>query len=95
MYVCIWLCMYVHYVSEICAEGMFESFPQWLRIMWKVGVKNIPFFKWAPVSLKFNFQKRKQLGYNLQDTVLHVTITFSVKQSKGKQEQAADPFNCP
>ena len=51
--------------------------------------------------LKFDFQKRKQLyfseenylNYTKKDTVLHVSITFSLKQ--GKQEQAVDPFGCP
>ena len=56
--------------------------------------------------LKFDFKKKKKkkrkqlhfskenyLNYTKKDTILHVTITFSL--NKGKQEQAVDPFRCP
>ena len=51
--------------------------------------------------LKFDFQKKKIITffrrklYNLhkKDTILHVTITFFLKQKQ--QEQAVDSFGCP
>ena len=95
------LTMYI-YVSKLCAEGIFMSFPWWLK-------KNENEVKLALFSndfqmraiLKFVFQKCKQwhlseencLNYTQKDTILHVTITVFLKQDK--QEQAVDPLLCP
>ena len=49
------------YVSEVRAEGIFVSFPWWLK-MWKVGQKQ-PFFQMSAI-FKFDFQKRKQLRFS-------------------------------
>ena len=49
------------YVSGICAEGIFVSFPWWLKTR-KVG-KNSPSFQMSAI-LKFDFQKRKQLHFS-------------------------------
>ena len=50
------------YVSEICAEGIFVTFPWWLK-----NVKNrskIALFFQMSAILKFDFQKREQLRFS-------------------------------
>ena len=90
------------YVSEICGKGIFVSFPWWLKNV-KSRLKITPpfFFFQMGAILKFDFQKRKQfhfseenyLNYTKKTKFCLMTITFSL--SKGKQEQAADPFGSP
>ena len=78
------------YVFEICAEGIFVTFPWWLKNVKSRSTEIAPFFfKWAPF-FKFDFQKRKQLrlsdvnylNYTKKDPNLPVTTTFSLKQGE-------------
>ena len=52
------------YVSEICAKGIFVTFP-WLLKNVKSKSKIAPFFQMSAI-LKFDFQKRKQLRFFLK-----------------------------
>ena len=51
------------YVSEICAEGIFVTFPWWLKNV-KIRSEIAPFFFQMSAILKFDFQKRKQLRFS-------------------------------
>ena len=63
-------------------------------------VKTSPFFQMSAI-LKFDFQKKKQLHQQLQqlhkyDIILHVTITFSLKQGETRSsEQAVNSLFSP
>ena len=46
---------------------------------------------WNLISKK----KSKLSKLHKKDPILHVATTFSLKQIKGKQEQAMDPFHTP
>ena len=75
------------HVSEICAVGIFVTFPWWLKNV-KSRSKIAFFFKWAPfwnlISKKkiitFFWSKLSKLHKN--DPILHVTTTFSLKQGE-------------
>ena len=82
------------YVSAICAEGTSVTFP-WLLENVKSRSKIAPFFS-NERHLKFDFKKKSKLSkLHKKDPILHVATTFSLKQIKGKQEQAMDPFHTP
>ena len=76
------MCMYV---SEISAEGIFVSFPWWLK-----NVKNrskIALFSnerhfeiWFPKKIIITFFGRKLFKLHKKETILHVTISFFLKQ---------------
>ena len=88
------------YVSEVCAEGIFVSFLWWLRNV-KSRSKNSFFFQMSAI-LKFDFKKKKKnkIFYfektnnfffkklHRKDTILHMTITFSLKQGQTKMSSA-------
>ena len=73
------------YVSEICAEGIFETFPWWLKNV-KSRSKIAFFFKWAPFwnliskrkTITFFWSKLSKL--HKKDPILHVATTFFLKQ---------------
>ena len=76
------MCMYV---SEICAKGIFVLFPWWLK-----NVKNrskIALFSnerhfeiWFPKKIIITFFGRKISKLHKKETILHVTISFFLKQ---------------
>ena len=70
------------------AEGIFVSFPSWLKHV-KSGSKIAPFFNWAlfldliskKKTIAFFRRKLSKLHtQKKQNTILHVTFTFSLKQ---------------
>ena len=64
--------------------------------MWEVGQK-YPFFIWAPFSNLISkkklitFFKRKLSKLHKKDQILHVKITFSLKQ--GQTRTSSGPFD--
>ena len=84
------------YVSEICAEGIFVTFP-WLLKNVKSRSK-IALFQMSAI-LKFDFQKRKQLRFfwsklskqHKKDPILHVATTFFLKQEETRTSHAPIP----
>ena len=52
------------YVSEVCAEGIFVTFPWWLKNVksWS-KIAPPPFFFQMSAILKFDLQKRKQMHF--------------------------------
>ena len=85
-------------VSEICAEGIFVTFPWWLKNVKRrskiVVFSNERHFEiWFPKQKTITFFWSKFSKTHKKDPILHVTTTFS--QNKGKQEQAVDPFHTP
>ena len=86
------------FLCKICAEGIFLSFPWWLKNV-KSGSK-ITLFQMDTI-LECVFQKWKQLHfsdenyliYTKKDTILHVTITFFLKQ--GQTRTSSGPITVP
>ena len=75
------------YVSEICAEGIFVSFYWWLKNVkstLKIALSsNERHFELSFPKKKTNtFFRRKLSKLHKKDTILHVTITFSLKQGQ-------------
>ena len=82
------------YVSGICAEGILQSFPWWLKNV-KSRSKISLFFKWAPFWNLIS-KKVKQLHFseeNYKNTILHLTFTFSLKQ--GETRTSSGPIWVP
>ena len=84
------------YVSEICAEGIFVTFPWWLK-----NVKSrsrIAFFQMSTI-LKFDFQKRKQfrfsevnyLNYTKKTQFCMRQLHFSLKQRETRTSHGSIP----
>ena len=76
------------YVFQICAEGIFVTFPWWLENV-KSRSKIAFFFKWAPfwnlISKKENnyvFFWSKLSKLHKKDPILHVTTTVFLKQGE-------------
>ena len=88
------MCMFV---SEICAEGIFVTFPWWLKNV-KSRSKNSPFFQMSAI-LKFDFQKSKQLrfpevnylNFPKKDPILNVATTFFLKQGETRTSHGPIP----
>ena len=84
------------YVSEICAEGIFVTFPWWVQTV--KSRSKIALFQISAI-LKFDVQRKKTIRFfwskvsklHKKDPILPVTTTFALKQ--GKQEQRVDPFH--
>ena len=84
------------YVSEICAVGIFVTFPWWLK-----NVKSkleIAFFFQMSAILKFDFQKRKLRFFlsklsklHKKDPIFHVTTAFSLKQGETRTNSVPIP----
>ena len=87
------MCMYV---SEICAEGIFVTFPWWLK-MWKVG-QNSPFSNerhfeiWFPKKRTTTFFWSKLSKLHKKDPILHVAATFSLKQGETRTSHGPIPY---
>ena len=87
------------YVFEICAEGIFVTFPWWLE-----NVKSrskISFFQVSAI-LEFDFQKREQLRFSEVNDLnytkktqfcIRVATTFSLKQ--GETRTSYEPIPHP
>ena len=83
------MCMYV---GKICAEGIFVSFPLCLK-----NVKSrskITLFSnqhhfeiWFPKKKTITFFRRKLSKQHKKDTILPVTITFSLKHRANKNKR--------
>ena len=82
------------YVSAICAEGTSVTFP-WLLENVKSRSKIAPFFQMSAIWNLISKKKSKLSKLHKKDPILHVATSFSLKQIKGKQEQAMDPFHTP
>ena len=73
------------YVSEICAEGIFVSFPWWLnklknRSKIALSSNERHFEIWFPKKKPITLIGRKLSKLHKKEIILHVTITFSLKQ---------------
>ena len=87
--------VYVH-VFEICAEGIFETFPWWLE-----NVKSrseIDLFSnerhfeiWFPKKRKITFFWSKLSKLRKKDPILHVATTFSLKQGETRTSTGPIP----
>ena len=84
------------YVSEICAEGIFVTFPWWLK-----NVKSrskIAFFSnerhfesWFPKKRTITFFWSKLSKLHQKDPILHVATTFSLKQGETRTSHGPIP----
>ena len=87
------MCMYV---SEICAEGIFVTFPWWLRNM-KSRSKIPPFSNewyfeiWFPKKRTITFFWSKLSKLHKKDPILHVATTFSLKQGETRTSHGPIP----
>ena len=89
------MCMHV---SEICAEGIFVSFPWWLKKLKnssKIALfSNERHFEiWFPKKKTITYFGRKLSKLHKRQTILHVTITFSLKQ--GETRASSGPIPLP
>ena len=75
------------YVSEISAEGVFVTFPWWLKNV-KSRSKIAPFSNerhfeiWFPKKKTITFFWSKLSELHKKDPILHVPTTFSLKQGQ-------------
>ena len=84
------------YTSEICAEGIFVTFPWWLKNV-KSRSKITLFFKWTPFwnliskkrTITFFWSKLSKL--HKKDPILHVATTFSIKQGETRTSHGPIP----
>ena len=86
------------YVSEICAEGIFVTFPWWLKNVKsrsKIAlVSNERYFEtWFPKkkTITFFWSNLSKLHKNKKDPILHVTTTFSLKQGETRTNSVPIP----
>ena len=75
------------YVSEICAEGFFVTFPWWLKNVKsrsKIALfSNERHFEiWFPKKRAIRFFWSKLSKLHKKDPILHVATTFSLKQGE-------------
>ena len=87
------MCMYV---SEICAEGIFVTFPWWLKNV-KSGSKIALFSNerhfeiWFPKKKTITFFWNKLSKLHQKDPILHVATTFSPKQGETRTSHGPIP----
>ena len=87
---------YVYYVSEICAEGIFETFPWWLKNV-KSRSKTALFSNehhfqiWFPKKKTITFFWSKLSKLHKKDPILHVATTFSLKQRETRTSHGPIP----
>ena len=87
------MCMYV---SEICAEGIFVTFPWWLKNV-KSRSTLAPFSNerhfeiWFPKKKTIAFFWSKLSKLHKKDPILHVTTTFSLKQGETRTSHGPIP----
>ena len=87
------MCMYV---SEICAEGIFATFPWWLKNVKsrsKIALfSNERHFEiWFPKRRTITFFWSKLSKLHNKDTILHVATTFSLKQGETRTSHGPIP----
>ena len=87
------------YVSEICAEGIFITFPWWLKNVKsrsKIALfSNERHFEiWFPKEKTITFFWSKLSKLHKKDPILHVTTTFSLKQGETRTSHGVQPFWC-
>ena len=90
------------YVSEIWAEGIFVTFPWWLKNV-KSRSQIAPFSNERNFEIWFQKKKKKRTitFFWSKLSKLHKKTQFCMWQlslsplNKGKQEQAMDPFHAP
>ena len=87
------MCMYV---SEICAEGIFVTFPWWLKNV--ESMPKIAFFSnerhfkiWFPKKKTIMFFWSKVSKLHKKDPILHVTTIFSLKQGETRTSSGPIP----
>ena len=88
------------YVSEICAEGIFVTFPWWLKNVKsrsKIALfSNESHFEiWFPKKRTIMFFWSKLSKLHKKDPILHVATTFSLKQGETRTSHGPipHPFN--
>ena len=87
------VCMYV---SEICAEGIFVTFPWWLenvKSRSKIALfSNERHFEiWFPKKRTIAFFWSKLSKLHKKDPILHVATTFSLKQGETRTSHGPIP----
>ena len=87
------MCMYV---SEICAEGIFVTFPRWLKNVKsrsKIALfSNERHFEiWFPKKKTITFFWSKLSKLHKKDPILHVATTFSLKQGETRTSHGPIP----
>ena len=84
------------YVSEICAEGIFVTFPWWLKNV-KSRSKTALFSNerhfeiWFPKKRTITFFWSKLSKLHKKDPILHVATTFSLKQEETRTSHGPIP----
>ena len=84
------------YVSEICAEGIFVTFPWWLdnvKSRSKIALfSNERHFEiWFPKKRTITFFWSKLSKLHKKDQILHVATTFSLKQGETRTSHGPIP----
>ena len=84
------------YASEICAEGIFVTFPWWLKNVKsrsKIALfSNERHFQiWFPKKRKITFLWSKLSKLHKKDPILHVTTTFSLKLGETRTSHGPIP----
>ena len=87
------MCMYV---SEICAEGIFVTFPWWLKNVKsrsKIALfSNEHYFEiWFPRKKTITFFWSKLSKLHKKDSILHVVTTFYLKQGETRTSHGPIP----
>ena len=84
------------YVSEICAEGIFVTFPWWLKNVKsrsKIALfSNERHFEiWFPKKKTTTYFWSKLSKLHKKDQILHVATTFSLKQGETRTSHGPIP----
>ena len=84
------------YVSKICAEGIFVTFPWWLKNMKsrsKIALfsNECHFEIWFPKKKTITFFWSKFSKLHKKDPILHVAATFSLKQGETRTSNGPIP----
>ena len=84
------------YVSEICAEGNFVTFPWWLKNVKSrskiARFSNERHFEiWIPKKRKITVFWSKLSKLHKKDQILHVATTFSLKQGETRTSHGPIP----
>ena len=84
------------YVREICAEGIFVTFPWWLknvksRSKITLFTNERHFEIWFPKRRTITFFWNKLSKLHKKDPILHVATTFSLKQGETRTSHGPIP----
>ena len=87
------------YVFEICAEGIFVTFPSWLENV--KSTSKIALFSnerhfeiWFPKKRSITFFWSKLSKLHKKDPILHVATTFSLKQGETRTNHSTPLKRC-